>query len=109
MRKNQRARLLAFGLLAVLSMRSIWPAILHAQGEVNFKGKTVRVIIGTSTGGGIDLWARLIAQYLGRHLAGEPGVIVQNMPGANSIVAANYMYNIAKPDGLSLGALSARY
>jgi tripartite-type tricarboxylate transporter receptor subunit TctC len=97
---------LALGVLGVLSVKSISPAISNAQGEVNFKGKTVKIIIGTSTGGGIDLWARLIAQYLGRHLSGGSGLIVQNMPGANSIVAANYMYNIAKPDGLTLGALS---
>lgn len=76
-----------------------------AQSEANFKGKTVRIVIGTSTGGGVDLYARLIAQFLGKHLPGEPVVLVQNMPGGSSLVAANYIYNIAKPDGLTLGAL----
>jgi tripartite-type tricarboxylate transporter receptor subunit TctC len=107
MRKYHRAKIFAFGLIAISCAKLVWTANAGAQGDVHFKGKTIKIIIGTSTGGGIDLWARLIAQHLGRHLAGEPGVIVQNMPGANSIVAANYMYNIAKPDGLTLGALSA--
>jgi tripartite-type tricarboxylate transporter receptor subunit TctC len=93
--------------LPALLTHLICSATLQAQSDAHFKGKTIKIVIGTSTGGGIDLWARLIAQYLGRHLAGEPAVILQNMPGANSIVAANYMYSIAKPDGLTLGALSA--
>jgi tripartite-type tricarboxylate transporter receptor subunit TctC len=76
-----------------------------AQGEPDFKGKTIRLIIGTATGGGVDLYARLVAQFLGKHLPGEPTVIVQNMPGGSSLVATNYMYNIAKPDGLTLGAV----
>ena len=62
-------------------------------------------MIGTSTGGGVDLYARLVAQFLGKHLPGEPVIIAQNMPGASSVVAANYLYTVAKPDGLTLGAL----
>lgn len=76
-----------------------------AQTPPDFKNKTVKIIVGTSTGGGVDLYSRLIAQFLGKHLPGEPSVIVQNMPGGSSVVAANYIYNIAKPDGLTLGAL----
>jgi tripartite-type tricarboxylate transporter receptor subunit TctC len=71
----------------------------------DFKGKVVKIVVSTSTGGGVDLYARLIAQFLGRHLPGEPTLIVQNMPGGSSIVATNYLYNIAKADGLTLGAL----
>jgi len=79
----------------------------HASAQANpdFRGKVVRIVVGTSTGGGVDLYARLIAQFLGRHLPGEPSVIVQNMPGGSSVVAANYVYNTAKPDGLTFGAL----
>ncbi|HMF48339.1 MAG TPA: tripartite tricarboxylate transporter substrate-binding protein [Candidatus Saccharimonadales bacterium] len=76
-----------------------------AQSDHDFKGKTVRIIIGTSTGGGVDLYARLVAQFLGKHWPGEPTIVPQNMPGGSSLVAANYVYNIAKPDGLTLGAL----
>jgi tripartite-type tricarboxylate transporter receptor subunit TctC len=76
-----------------------------AQGETDFKGKTIRLIIGTSTGGGVDLYARLVAQHLGRHLPGEPTIVPQNMPGASSVVAANYVFTMAKADGLTLGAL----
>ena len=79
----------------------------QGSGTNELKGKTVKIIIGTSAGGGVDLWSRLIAQHLGKHLTGEPALIVQNMPGGSSVVAANYIYNVAKPDGLTLGALQA--
>lgn len=68
-------------------------------------GKTIKIIVGSTTGGGYDLWARLLARYLGRHIPGNPDVVVQNMPGAGSVIAANYVYNLAKPDGLTLGAV----
>jgi tripartite-type tricarboxylate transporter receptor subunit TctC len=77
---------------------------VHAQANF-YQGKTVRIIVGSSTGGGYDLWARLLAQHLGKHIPGNPAVIVQNMPGAGSLVAANHIYNVAKPDGLALGAI----
>ena len=80
-------------------------ASAQAQTEPDFKGKTIRLIIGTSTGGGVDLYARLVGQYLSKHLPGEPVIVAQNMPGASSLVAANYLYNAVKPDGLTLGAL----
>jgi len=83
----------------------IWPGWSGAQSDHDFKGKTIRLIIGTSTGGGVDLYGRLVAQFLGRHLPGEPTIVPQNIPNASSVVAANYVYNMAKPDGLTLGAL----
>lgn len=80
---------------------------VEAQGGPDFKGKTIKIIIGTSAGGGVDLYTRLIAQYLGKHLPGQPSIMAQNMPGGSSVVATNYVYNMAKPDGLTLGALQA--
>ena len=71
-----------------------------------YQGKTLRVIVGSSAGGGYDLWARLMAQHLGKHIPGNPTVVVQNMPGAGGVVAANYLYGIAKPDGLTIGAFN---
>lgn len=75
-----------------------------ARGEDNFyEGKTVRIIVGSPPGGGYDLYARLLARHLGQHIPGNPHVLVQNMPGASSVIAMNYIYNIAKPDGLTIG------
>src|SRR6476660_1832091 len=75
-----------------------------------FQGKTIRLVVGSSSGGGYDLWARLLAQHIGKHIPGNPVVLVQNMPGAGGVVAANYVYGIAKPYVLTLGAFNpARY
>jgi tripartite-type tricarboxylate transporter receptor subunit TctC len=71
-----------------------------------FKGKTIRLVVGNSAGGAMDDWGRFVAQYLGKHIPGSPDVIVQNMPGAGAIIAANYIYNVAKPDGLTLGVVN---
>jgi tripartite-type tricarboxylate transporter receptor subunit TctC len=71
-----------------------------------YQGKFIRVIVGSSPGGGYDLWARLMARYLGKYVPGNPQVVVQNMPGAGGVVAANYIYAVAKPDGLTLGAFN---
>lgn len=92
-------------LIALIVGSMLKVANVSAQSDGDFKGKTVRLIIGTSTGGGVDLYARLVAQFLGKHLPGEPVIVAQNMPGASSVVAANYLYSVAKPDGLTLGAL----
>lgn len=74
-----------------------------AFSATSFEGKTVRIIVGYSAGGGYDLYARAISRYLGNHIPGKPTVIVENMTGAGSLIAANYLYKAAKPDGLTIG------
>ena len=68
-----------------------------------YKGRTVQVIVGFSAGGGYDLYGRVLARHIGRHLPGSPAVVVQNMPGAGSVKAANYLYNVAPKDGTVFG------
>lgn len=76
---------------------------LHAQGAPFYEGKQIRVIVGFTTGGFYDRWARLLSRYMPKYIPGNPSFIVQNMPGAGSVVAANYVYSVAKPDGLTIG------
>ena len=78
---------------------------LHAQAPF-YHGKSIRLIIATSPGGGYDLWPRMILPYLTKYIAGNPEIVPQNMPGAGGIVGANYVYGIAKPDGLTIGAFN---
>lgn len=78
-----------------------------ARGEEFYKGKTIFFIVGYSPGGSFDAYTRLIARHFGKHVAGSPNAIVQNMTGAGGIIAANHLYNRAKPDGLTIGAWAA--
>ena len=71
-----------------------------------YEGKTITVIAGVSAGSAYDLYARLMAQFMGKHIAGNPSFVVQNMTGAGSIIGANYVYNVSKPDGLTIGRFS---
>jgi len=73
----------------------------------SFQGKTVTIVVGTVAGDLYDLYARSIALFMGKYLPGNPNIIVQNMPGAGHMIAANYVYNVAKPDGLTMGAINA--
>jgi tripartite-type tricarboxylate transporter receptor subunit TctC len=76
---------------------------LPALGQSDFyKGKTITVIAGTTPGALYDQWSRLLAAHMGKHISGKPDMIVQNMPGAGHMIAANYLYNKAKPDGLTI-------
>jgi tripartite-type tricarboxylate transporter receptor subunit TctC len=76
----------------------------HASAAEDFyKGKQLRIIVGFSPGGGLDAYSRAIARHMGKHLPGHPTVAVENMPGAGSMIAANHVYNVAKPDGLVIG------
>ena len=68
-----------------------------------YQGKTIRLIVSQSPGGGFDTYSRTIARHMFKHIAGKPTIIVQNMPGAGNLIATNYLYNIAKPDGLTVG------
>jgi len=79
---------------------------LAAAAQPNFAGKTITIVVGYKPGGGYDATARMLARHLPNHLPGKPTVIVQNMPGGNSIIAANHMYNVAKPDGLTIGTFN---
>src|SRR5499426_1856211 len=71
--------------------------------ESYYKGKTVRIIVGASAGGGYDTYSRTIARHIGKHIPGNTTFVVDNMPGAGFLISANYMYKIAKPDGLTIG------
>ena len=70
-----------------------------------YQGKTITLIAAASAGSAYDLYARLMAQFMGKHIPGNPSFIVQNMTGAGSIIGANYLYNVSKPDGLTIGAI----
>ncbi len=75
---------------------------VHAQDSF-FTGKTVRIIVGASAGGGYDTYSRTIARHIGKHIPGNPTFVVDNMPGAGMLIAANHVYKVAKPDGLTIG------
>jgi tripartite-type tricarboxylate transporter receptor subunit TctC len=68
-----------------------------------YEGKAVRMIVGTAPGGGYDTYTRLIARHFGKYIPGSPTIIVDNMPGAGGLVAANHLFKVAKPDGLTVG------
>lgn len=78
---------------------------VHAQSADVFKGKQIRIIVGTSAGGGYDAYARLLAAHLPDHLPGRPSIVVQNMPGAGSLNLLNYLTNVAPQDGTAVGAV----
>jgi len=103
-----RSRTTALGLS--LLVFATWNPLLfqniHAQTEPVYSGKTIRIIAGSAAGGGVDFWSRLIGRHMGKYLSGTPNFIVQNMPGGGSIAAANYLYNLAKPDGLTIGLIN---
>lgn len=71
-----------------------------------FEGKTIRVVVGLEAGGGFDAVARLLARHMGKHIPGNPTLVVENMPGAGSRVAANFLYKVAQPDGLTFGVFN---
>jgi tripartite-type tricarboxylate transporter receptor subunit TctC len=91
--------LAVLGLMAGLLLK---PLAVRAQSDF-YRGKTVRIIVGASAGGGYDTYSRTIARHMGKHIAGNPAIVVDNMPGAGFLISANHMYNIAKPDGLTIG------
>ncbi len=71
--------------------------------ESFYKGKTLTFLVGAPPGGGFDTMTRIVARHIARHLAGNPIVVVQNMTGAGTLIAANHLYNRSKPDGLTIG------
>ena len=92
-------------LIAVFTLTVLAPQAGAAQPS-RFEGKTVRIVVGYNPGGGYDATARILARHLPKHIPGKPNIIVQNMPGANSIIAANFVYNVASPDGLTIATFN---
>lgn len=80
--------------------------LVQAQQEPFYQGKTIRVVVGFTSGGFYDRWSRLLARYVPKYLPGNPEMIVQNMPGAGGLITANHVYGVAKPDGLTVGMTS---
>jgi tripartite-type tricarboxylate transporter receptor subunit TctC len=78
------------------------PREASAQEEPFYRGKTIRIMIGSTAGGFYDRWGRLFARYMGKYIPGQPEVIAQNMPGAGSMIVTNHVFNVAKPDGLTI-------
>jgi tripartite-type tricarboxylate transporter receptor subunit TctC len=98
-------RALALGLAAAAAL-----GVAQARAEPIadfYRGKTVSIIVSSATGGGYDLLARTIAKHLGKHVPGNPTIVVRNMPGAGGIVATNHLYNVAAKDGTVIGGVQA--
>ncbi len=100
------SRLLSLAILAVAAFLCLAAPPAYTQPAAEFyKGKTIRVIVGTSPGD-YDTWVRLVVRYLPQYIPGQPNFIVENMPGAGSLIAANHLYNRAARDGTVLGSVS---
>src|SRR5438105_2370349 len=98
MRKVKIRATCRFGLALIVAAVLAAPAQAQPAGE-SLAGKNVTLIIGFGPGGGYDLWGRLVARHIGKHLPGNPTVVAQNMPGAGSYVAASHIYAAAPKDG----------
>jgi tripartite-type tricarboxylate transporter receptor subunit TctC len=89
-----------YALFAVLTFATAGEC---ASSEDFYKGKTVKIVVGFSAGGGFDTYARMLARHMSKHIPGNPSLVVENMTGAGSLIAANHVYKVAKPDGLTIG------
>jgi tripartite-type tricarboxylate transporter receptor subunit TctC len=92
--------------VTMLAVFLFFAADLANAQEPFYTGKTVRLVVGFSAGGGFDVYSRTISRHIGKHLPGNPTVIVENMTGAGSLVAANHVFKVAKPDGLTIGNIN---
>ncbi|MDP2354626.1 MAG: tripartite tricarboxylate transporter substrate-binding protein [Beijerinckiaceae bacterium] len=90
---------------AALATLAASTAFAQSPDESFYKGKTINLVIGGTVGDGYDIYARLLGSYLTKHVPGNPRVIPQNLPGAGTLVAANYMYEVAPKDGTALGTV----
>jgi|SoiMethySBSTD1v2_1073268.scaffolds.fasta_scaffold35729_5 tripartite-type tricarboxylate transporter receptor subunit TctC len=96
--RGARARVACLGLMVLVAITC---AAASAQDDF-YRGKTIRIVVGYSAGGGFDTYSRAIARHLAKHIPGKPAVIVENMPGAAGLVAANSIYRAGRPDGLTI-------
>ncbi|HWG03449.1 MAG TPA: hypothetical protein VG271_00420 [Beijerinckiaceae bacterium] len=93
-------------IFAVLSLLVALPHVATAQSVADFyRGKTIRVIVGSEAGGGYDIYARTAMRLMSKYIPGNPGFVIDNMPGGGGLLAADYLYNIATKDGLTIGVV----
>jgi tripartite-type tricarboxylate transporter receptor subunit TctC len=96
--------------LSLIVAGCIFFASTMSSAQSNFyEGKTIRIIVGFSPGGGYDALARMLSRHMPKYIAGHPTIVVENMTGAGSLLAANHIYKIAKPDGLTMGHFSGGF
>ena len=96
-----REKFVGTSLAAAFSMLLTGAAANAAEAPF-YEGKTLRILVSSGTGGGTDSAARLVSRFIGKYLAGNPRVLVQNMPGGGGTIANNYFFNEVKPDGLTI-------
>jgi tripartite-type tricarboxylate transporter receptor subunit TctC len=96
-------RLFFAGLFTIAAATSSFAA--STDGDF-YRSKVIRIIVGFSPGGGFDTFARTLSRHMGKYVPGNPTIIVENMTGAGSLIAANHIYKVAKPDGLTIGAFN---
>src|SRR6266403_263047 len=107
LQRRTGGRMLAPWRAAMVVTAALAATPAHADTVADFyKGKQINLIVGYGPGGGYDTYARLLARHFGRFVPGNPNVIVQNMPGAGSLRAVNYLYNVAPKDGATIGTFS---
>ena len=87
----------------VIALTAMWNTAQISFAQDFYSGKTIRIIVGFPAGGGFDAYSRIIGRHLGKFIPGNPAVVVDNVTGAGSLVAANMIYKVAKPDGLTIG------
>src|SRR5260370_1021389 len=107
-RRERRHRASVFAFLAIGVIAAFLPSA-HAQDSVEafYQGRQINLVVGYGPGGGYDLTARLVARHIGQYIPGNPSVAVQNMVGAGSLRAANYLYGAAPTDRATLGAFGS--
>src|SRR5262245_53479901 len=93
-------------LLAALAL-TLPAAAAHGDGIAKFyKGRQINLVVGSGAGGGYDAYARVLAHHIGKYIPGNPSIVVQNMPGAGGLRAANYLYNVAPKDGTAIAVIA---
>src|SRR5262245_17324876 len=105
-RIRMRPQRLALSLVSTLALIAASVSSGGAQQPETFAGKSVRLYIGTSPGGGYDTYGRLVARHIGKHLPGNPTVVPQNMPGASSLTLTNFLFNQAPRDGTAIAIIN---
>ncbi|MCX8022943.1 MAG: tripartite tricarboxylate transporter substrate-binding protein [Syntrophorhabdaceae bacterium] len=96
-------RSILFVSLLIIALVLSWS---HEASAQFYKGKTLRITVGFSAGGGFDLWARLVSRHLGKHIPGNPTIVVENITGAGGLIQTNQLFKATKPDGLTIGHIN---